>query len=278
MTEHYSNVSNVCVPNIKRLVWTKLNENPLLTPMQLAKLLDLDYKKYRNYLTQLRSNWKHYSKNERGSKCSNFHAYRAGVSLGCELNAELRGKLCFSGGAGCFVGFGWQLSRARNRFLVWRGRGRLGRVVWFETGVVRLFVKAPGNLGKAKQLFCDAFIGSGLLTDVAVFSGVLDRIGVKGGHFVYGTPQRLPSVTITDFYDSHGIVIKTGDRSHPNAVEVIAEFSQRHSLVEERVKFIFDLFQEVGTRVGVDGLRRTNSSVDGVGGVRPLDHGSDYSC
>ena len=63
-------------------------------------------------------------------------------------------------------GFGWVLSKARNRFLVWKGR--LGRVVWFESGTVTLHVKRPGNLGKAKQLFCDAFVNTGLLTDVKV--------------------------------------------------------------------------------------------------------------
>ncbi len=240
MSEHYSNEGNAS--SIKRQVWAKLEENPLLSPKELAKLLDLPYKQYRNYITKERSNWKYYHENERGSRCSNFHCYKAKVRLDRGLSDALRAKLCF-GVAGGFVGFGWRLSRSRNRFLEWRGR--CGRVVWFETGSVRLFVKKPGNLGKAKQLFSDAFINTGLLTDIKVFSSVLDRVSPKSCHFPYETSQRLPYVVINDFAESHGISIKVGDRSHPNAIEVIAEFTQKQDEIEAKVSYVFDVFQAV---------------------------------
>ena len=122
------------------------------------------------------------------------------------------------------VGFGWVASRAKNRFFVWHGR--FGRVVWFESGTVTLHVRRPGNLGKAKQLFCDAFVNTGLLTDFKLLNPVLERIRPKSGHFPYGTGERLPYMVIRDFEESHGIVIKVGDRTHPDAVEVIAGFSE----------------------------------------------------
>lgn len=244
MVIHYSNVGNGDSENnsLKRQIWKKLDENPLLSPKELAKLLDLPYKQYRNYITKERSNWKYYHESERGSKCSSFHCYKAKVRMDKGLSDELRGKLHF-GAPGLFVGFGWRLSRSRNRFLEWRGR--YGRVVWFETGSVRLFVKKPGNLGKAKQLFCDAFISTGLLTDLRVFSPILDKISPKSCHFTYETPQRLPMVTIADFAESHGITIKVGDRSHPNAVEVIAEFTRKQDEIEEKVSYVFDAFRAV---------------------------------
>jgi hypothetical protein len=125
------------------------------------------------------------------------------------------------------------MSKARNRFLVFKER--LGRVVWFETGRVSLFVRRPGNLGKAKQLFCDAFVNTGLLTDFKVLNPVLERIGPRSCHFPYETSQRLPRLEIRDFVESHGILIKVGDRSHPNAVEVIAEFTDRLMDIDEKV-------------------------------------------
>lgn len=240
-SEQYCIVGIGC--NIKRDVWKLLDEDPLLTASKLAKLLGLPYKQYRNYLTKLRSDWKYYHESERGSKCSNFHCYKAKVRFDRVLSDDLRGKLDFRGGAGCFVGYGWRLSNARNRFLV--SQKKLGRVVWFETGSVRLFVKKPGNLGRAKQLFCDAFINTGLLTDVAVFNPVLERISPKSCHFPYETPQRLPYVVITDFAQSHGVTIKVGDRSHPNAIEVIAEFTTKQDEIEEKVSYIFEAFQAV---------------------------------
>lgn len=265
MPEHYSNVGNVV--SIKKQVWAKLEENPLLSPKDLASLLNLPYKQYRNYITKERSNWKYYHESERGSKCSSFHCYKAKVRLDGVLNGELRGKLSF-GCVGAFVGFGWRLSRARNRFLDWRGK--LGRVVWFETGSVRLFVKKPGNLGRAKQLFCDAFINTGLLTDVAVFNPVLDRISPKSCHFPYETPVRLPSLTITDFAESHGIVIKVGDRSHPNAIEVIAEFTAKQDELEQKVSYVFEAFQNVNGKSSVKGQ-------DEKLVLEPLPKWSDYS-
>jgi hypothetical protein len=128
-------------------------------------------------------------------------------------------------------------------FLVWKGK--LGRVTWFTTGTVLLHVKKPGNLGKAKQLFCDAFGSTELITDVkllvAITDGLTEKVGLKslgvyqkGVHAPYLTNQRLPSMTILDFEESHGITIKVGDRSHPNAVEVIAQFpAQTERLIEQ---------------------------------------------
>ena len=125
------------------------------------------------------------------------------------------------------------MSKARNRFLVWKGR--LGRAVWFESGTVTLHVKRPGNLGKAKQLFCDAFVNSGLLTDVKVLNPILEHIRPKSGHFPYSSGERLPYMVIRDFEESHGIVIKVGDKTHPNAIEVIASFSDAIDLALQKI-------------------------------------------
>ena len=81
-------------------------------------------------------------------------------------------------------------------------------------------------MGKAKQLFCDAFVNSGLISDFKLLNPVLNSIRPKSGHFPYSSGERLPYMIIRDFEESHGVVIKVGDRTHPDAVEVIASFSE----------------------------------------------------
>lgn len=234
MFEHYSNVGNVC--NIKKQIWSKLDENPLFRPQEIAKLLDLPYRQYRNYITKERSNWKYYHQNKQGSKCSNVHVhcYKAQVRLDNGLSDSLRDKLNYGVGVGGCIGFGWVLSKSKNRFLVWKGR--FGRVVWYETGSVRLFVRKPGNLGRAKQLFSDAFVHNGLLNDDSVLIPILDRIVPKSCHVVYDTGKRLPNFVIDDFVKSHKMLIKVGDRSDPTGVEVISEFAREHEEFDRKQK------------------------------------------
>lgn len=81
-------------------------------------------------------------------------------------------------------------TEARNRWLLWRDR--LGRLQWFETGRVNLYVRRPANLGKAYQLVCNGFSFTGLVTDVKVLECVLSGVRFKGAHYVFDTGQRLP--------------------------------------------------------------------------------------
>jgi hypothetical protein len=196
--------------------------NPLLTPKQICKLLNLTYKQYHNYVSKTKWEWKYYYQNERGSKCSNFHCFKAKGRLDLELSVALR-RLVEADWDKNGLGFGWVCSKAKNRFWIWKCK--LGRAVWFETGLVGLNVRRPGNLGKAKQLFCEAFVNSGLVSDFKLLGPVLEKIRPKSGHFPYSAGERLPYMVIDDFEQSHGIVIKVGDRTHPDSIEVIASFS-----------------------------------------------------
>jgi len=249
--------------SMRKEVCKLLDENPLLTAKMLAKLMNLDYKKYRQTLTNYRNFWLYNHENERGSKCSSLHCFKAKVKLDLPLSQKLRGVVDSNGGKN---GFGWVLSKARNRFLVWKGR--LGRAVWFESGTVTLHVKRPGNLGKAKQLFCDAFVNTGLLTDVKVLNPILERIRPKSGHFPYSSGERLPYMVIRDFEESHGIVIKVGDKTHPNAIEVIASFSDAIDLALQKIdnleksghalNRISDFLSKLGSFEDLEEPKRTN--------------------
>lgn len=100
--------------------------NQLLTPKQICKLLDLSYKKYHSYVSKTKWEWKYYSRNERGSKCSSLHCFKAKVRLDLVLSQGLRGVVASEGELGV-LGFGWVQSKSKNRFWMWPSR--LGRVV-----------------------------------------------------------------------------------------------------------------------------------------------------
>jgi hypothetical protein len=121
--------------SIRQSIFEKLDENPSLTAKNLCKLLDLPYSKYWNYVGGLRHEWKYYHRNEHGSKCS-IHAWRGWCYVPDGLD-RLRA-----------VNEGWLTSKARNRWLLWRDE--LGRLQWFETGRVNLYVRKPASLGRAR--------------------------------------------------------------------------------------------------------------------------------
>ena len=192
--------------SLRQQVFALLDRNPLLTPKPLCKLLNLPYRKYWRYMSNLRREWKYHYRNERGSKCS-IHAWRGWCyvpAIADRLKA---------------LEVGWVASKARNRWLLWKDK--LGRLQWFETGRVNLYVRKPANLGRAYQLVCNGFSFTGLITDVKVLEEVLAGVRFKGAHYVFDTEQRLPRLVVDLFAKSNGIIVKVGDTSHPNAVEVV---------------------------------------------------------
>lgn len=117
---------------------------------------------------------------------------------------------------------GWRVTRARNRWMLWKDK--LGRLQWFLTNRVNLYVRRPANVGKAYQLVCNGFSFTGLITDMKALEQVLQSVRFKGAHFVFDMKERLPYLVIDLFKKSNGVVIKVGDRTHPTGVEVIAEY------------------------------------------------------
>jgi hypothetical protein len=118
-------------------------------------------------------------------------------------------------------------------------RDKLGRLQWFETGRVNLYVRKPANLGRAYQLVCNGFSFTGLITDVKVLEGVLAGVRFKGAHYVFDVGHRLPRLTIDLFAKSNGVVIKVGDVSHPCGVEVLVHYpdwAERNERVLEEVR------------------------------------------
>jgi len=206
----------------------ELEKNPLLTAKKLCILIGLDYSKYANYVNKVKSNWKYYHKNRQGSICpSDVHCWRGFAYVPCGLK----------------VGEGWNLTRARNRMLLFRNG--LGRMELFETGRVNLFVRKPASLGKAYQLFCDGFFKTQAITDVKVLEACLKGLRFKSAHAVFETKQRLPQLTIGLFDASNGITIKVGDRSHQNSVEVVFSFMDWAERLERKFDSLTEFPKEV---------------------------------
>ena len=219
---HYNSYS--C--SIAQQVFKQLDKNPLLTAKPLCKILGLPYSEHGQYIRNLKARWKRNYRNERGSKCS-LHGWRGWCFLPKKLSAGIRSRA---------VEVGWLLSRARNRWLLWKDR--FGRLQWFETGRVNLFVRKPANLGRAYQLVCNGFSFTGLITDFKVLEKVLASVRFKGAHYVFPVGARLPRLTIDLFQKSNGVVIKVGDVSHPDSLEVITcypDWAERNERLFEQI-------------------------------------------
>jgi hypothetical protein len=217
--------------SLRQTVFTLLNKNPLLTAKPICKLIGLPYRRYGNYINDLKYRWKSHYQNEQGSKCS-LHGWRGWCYLPVAAGIRTRA-----------VTVGWVETRARNRWLLWRDR--LGRLQWFETGRVNLYVHKPANLGKAYQLVCNGFSFTGLITDIKILEAVLASVRFKGAHYVFPTGQRLPRFTIDLFAKSNGVIIKVGDLSHPHAVEVIAYYPDWAERNEQLLEQLNDTLQRL---------------------------------
>jgi hypothetical protein len=192
--------------NIKAQVFHELSKNPLLTAKPLCAILHLSFKVYGQYIRNLRSQWKRNIKNGLGSKCPNFHNWHgwAYVPVVVDRSHALQR--------------GWVQSGSRNRAFLFRDR--LGRLEWFETGRFNIHVRKPANPGKLAQLLAHGFSWTGLIPDPRVLKVFIDSVRYKGAHLTYDTGERLPYAKIDFLKDSLGVVVKTGDLSHPTCIEI----------------------------------------------------------
>lgn len=200
--------------SLSEQIKTELEKNPLLTAKNICVLKGWNYQHLGNYVNKIKSVWKYYHPEGQGVKClSGVHCWRGFTYVARELGL-LVAKLDYASG--------WVCTRARNRMVVFRNP--LGRMELFGTGRVNVFVRKPGSLGKAYQLFCDGFFKTGVISDIKVLEACLAGLRFKSAHFVFDTKERLPQLTVSLFSESNGVTVKVGDRSHPNSVEVIAGY------------------------------------------------------
>jgi len=78
-----------------------------------------------------------------------------------------------------------------------------------------------------------------------VLEKVLSTVRFKGAHYAFPVGQRLPKLTIDSFQKSNGVIIKVGDVSHPDSLEVIAVYPDW----AERNERLFDRLTDVLKRL-----------------------------
>ena len=109
---------------------------------------------------------------------------------------------------------GWERASNRNRMLIYRDD--CGAVHWYKGGLVRLYLRGPVMLARAKELFCRAF---SFMTPEQWCKYLDVPLREESRHWVFLVGAPLPRFDIRQFERSHGIRIFT-DGSHPTALEV----------------------------------------------------------
>jgi hypothetical protein len=228
--------------SLKARVFALLEKNHELKSKDLCKLMDLQYAKDGHYVTILRSKWKYILKNRQGLKCLNFHNARAWIY--CLKMVDRKAAV---------EGQGWLQTRAKNRMLLWRDK--LGRIEWHEKGRLSLWIRKPATLGKAKQMLANAFFKTGLISDIQVFDLWASSVRFKGAHAVYDTGETLPYAKIEFLKESLGVVVKTGDLSHPTGIEIeflYPDWAEKNELLfQQNIKSLdrfSSVLQDLGSR------------------------------
>lgn len=192
--------------SIRENVFDLLRKNPLLKPKALCKLLELNYKYYKDYVTHLRFQWKNDYQKQHGLKRLRFHNWHGYVYVPKTVDRALA------------VDVGWIRTRARNRYFMWKDKN--GRLEWFETNRVKVWVRKPATVGKALQLLANGFFRTALIFDIRVFNKFVKELRFKGASATLDVGQRLPYERIEFLKESNGVVLTLGDRSHPTSIEI----------------------------------------------------------
>ena len=241
--------------SIRKRTFKFLEKNHDLKPSDLCTLLGISYQIYGPTITQYRRQWKCEYKNRLGLKCLKFHAARGWIyALKLIERTAALGRSDVTGGV-------WRLSRSRNRMFVWKDA--YGRLEWFETGRINLWIRKPATPGKVKQLLAGAFYATGLVSDIQVFHLWANSARFKGAHAELDLGQHLPYARVDFLKDSLGVVVKMGDASHPTSLEiefVYPDWAERNErlldqnrrALENFSDFLKDLGQPKDLRKDVD--------------------------
>lgn len=222
--KEYSDIPSL---SVRQRVFKLLDNDPLLKPKPLCKLMGLHYPTNGETVTQYRKQWKKEYKNRQALKCLSFHNARGWIYALKSVKREDA------------VVRGWIQTRAKNRMLLWKDRS-LGRLEWHVTGRINGWIKKPVSWGKVKQLLANAFYRTELIKDIQIFDLWANSFRFKGAHLVYDTGERLPYAKIDYLKEALGIVVKTGDVTHPTSIEIgfhYPDWAERNEkLLEQNMK------------------------------------------
>ncbi len=203
-------------------VYESLGKCPSLLPKDICTMLSLDYDTYGHRVRTLRYRFFHKVSRKfgAGSNGSYFPDSQHNVAKSAYVPKSLNRKL-FPEVTSAAIEAGWEPSKNTNRALIWKRDVRcLGRIEWWESGKVRAHLNPPQTYAKFERLLCNSFFESGLIANSDIFRLFAQSFRNAGATLVYDYPIRLPYRVIRTFEKSYGVVIKTGDDSHPNGLEI----------------------------------------------------------
>ena len=182
--------------------------------LKLASDLGLNYKKHRATLQQYSSQFLTELQFGVAPKSPSLHRVVVGAYAPKCLDRRDPGVVEKA------LGAGWEFTRNRNREMIWNRDRALGRVRWFETGRVLAHIRKPPTEDRKRMLLTCAFGVTGLL-DRDVLVKFIQSFDMVSWHEVHRNPagEKLPYMKIVSLSETHGVVTKVGDLSHPDCVE-----------------------------------------------------------
>lgn len=216
--------------SLRKQVFELLEKTHDLSPSQICDVLHYPHKKYARTISQYKKQWRCEYQNRHDLKRLSFHKVRGWIE---GLKSFSRGEPG-SRERVFLVQAGWEETQAKNRMMIFRSV--LGRLEWFETGRINIWIKKPANWGKVKQLLALGFHRTGLVRDVEKFDLWAETARFWGAHVGLDLGVPLPYGKIDLLKESLGVVAKTGDASHPTWLElefVYPDWARRNELLLE---------------------------------------------
>jgi len=230
--------------SVRQCVFHELDKNSILTPFQICRILRLDHKHWRQTIANYKTQWRHNYRNRRGLNCLSFHNVHGNARVPvdvCRVEAVKRG---------------WVGTRARNRMLVWKDD--LGRLEWFETGLVKVWVRKPVTEGKAVQLLANGFTKTELIWDMRVWERVRRSLWFHGATLAVETGVHLPYVCVELLKESNGVKVKMGDASDPTKLEIEFCYPKWAERNERLLEQMHDVLKRLSDPSSTSQLKRGN--------------------
>lgn len=227
--------------SLRHRVFKLLDKNPMLKPKQLCKLLGENYGERGEVVRQYKKQWKREYKSQQGLIRSYPDELHNVFYKGKLPNDLVSGVIVFLQGRWNKRGEGrwmrgWKPTKARNRY--WVFKSKLGRIRFFETGTVELWIRKPASVGKAKGLFTQAFVWTKLIDSIQVCENFYKTL-MRKFHATFDYGKRVEYMKITAFKGTHGFELVTGDKTHPTCAEFMFEYHAEH----EKANRLFDLME-----------------------------------
>jgi hypothetical protein len=250
--------------SFRKQVFTLLEKNHTLKPSEICSILKYPYEVYGDTVNTYKKQWKREYKNRLGLKCLTYHAARGWIYALKLLKREDVDRL---------ISAGWRETRSRNRMLVWdRDKKTLGRLEWFLTGRINIWIRKPATWGKVKQLLAKAFCWNKLIESTEVFELWANTARFKGAHALYDYGERVPYARVDFLKEALGIVIKTGDVSDPTCLEIEFVYPDW----AERLEKLVDLNRKA-LEQNSQQIENFSSLLRDLGQPKKLDSNKDYS-